>query len=84
MAWFPQGGETEVDEIKTQGLQSGNRSAWVTKFFLDFRRSDGSLWEDYKENNSVRVSCKLYENNFIRLDINKGSSLNKLDNKSVS
>ena len=74
MAWFPQGGETEVDEIKTQGLQIGNRSAWVTKFFLDFRRSDGSLWEDYKENNSV--SCILYENNLIRLDINKGSSLN--------
>jgi hypothetical protein len=51
-----EGGETEVKEIRTQGLQNGNNSAWVTEFFLDFRRSDNSVWEDYMENNSVRVS----------------------------
>ncbi|XP_028414466.1 coadhesin-like [Dendronephthya gigantea] len=49
------GGETQVKEIKTQGLERGNKSAWVKEFFLDFRRSDGSLWEDYRENNSVRI-----------------------------
>ena len=50
------GGEAEIKEIKTQGLQLGNGSAWVTKFFLDSRRTDNSEWMDYTENSSVKVS----------------------------
>lgn len=37
-------------------MQVGNKSAWVERFFLDFRRTGNTEWKDYVENNSVRVS----------------------------
>ncbi|XP_046839932.1 uncharacterized protein LOC124434102 [Xenia sp. Carnegie-2017] len=49
------GGETRVTEIATQGLENGTNSSWVTRFFIDFRRSDNSLWQDYTINGSVRI-----------------------------